>query len=229
MKKLRLRKAKGLPTAPHPLIHPPLPWGLQFLTRTSREAASGSSAPKEPLLICTIISCCGWKWSSENVSCSSMTFTLWEAPGSDSGPRKGDPTQPQLIQSLLFQSRPREVGVGVMNSFIVPHEPSLYLGGSETSFSSPRCFLCFCFCFCFLGLHLQQMEVPRLGVKLEPPLPAYTTATATQDLSRICDLHHSPRQSQIPNPLSEVRDWTRILMYSGQIRFRWATMGTPMT
>ena len=32
----------------------------------------------------------------------------------------------------------------------------------------------------FLGLHLQHMEVPRLGVELEPP--AYTTATATPDL-----------------------------------------------
>ena len=34
---------------------------------------------------------------------------------------------------------------------------------------------------CFLGLHLQHMEVPRLGVKLELYLPAYATATATPD------------------------------------------------
>jgi len=33
----------------------------------------------------------------------------------------------------------------------------------------------------FLGLHLWHMEVPRLGVKLELQLPAYTTATATLD------------------------------------------------
>ena len=33
--------------------------------------------------------------------------------------------------------------------------------------------------FPFLGLHLQHMEVPSLGVKLELELPAYTTATAT--------------------------------------------------
>ena len=37
------------------------------------------------------------------------------------------------------------------------------------------------FFFFFLGLHLQHMEVPRLGVKLELQLPAYTTATAMQD------------------------------------------------
>ena len=33
--------------------------------------------------------------------------------------------------------------------------------------------------FFFLGPHLWHMEVPRLGVKLELQLPAYTTATAS--------------------------------------------------
>ena len=55
--------------------------------------------------------------------------------------------------------------------------------------------------FCFLGPHLWHMEVPRLGVELEPQLPAYFTATATPDPSLICDLHHSSRQCQIINPL----------------------------
>ena len=32
------------------------------------------------------------------------------------------------------------------------------------------------FYFCFLGVRLQHMEVPRLGVKSERQLPAYTTA-----------------------------------------------------
>jgi len=31
------------------------------------------------------------------------------------------------------------------------------------------------------------MEVPRLGVEVELMLPAYTTATARPDLSRVCD------------------------------------------
>jgi len=32
------------------------------------------------------------------------------------------------------------------------------------------------------------MEVPRQGAELELQLTAYTTATATWDLSRVCDL-----------------------------------------
>ena len=51
--------------------------------------------------------------------------------------------------------------------------------------------------FFFLGLHLQHTEVPTLGVKLELQLPAYTTATATWDMSHVCDLHHSSWQHQI--------------------------------
>ena len=35
--------------------------------------------------------------------------------------------------------------------------------------------------FVFLGPHLQQMEVPRLGIESELQLLAYTTATAMQD------------------------------------------------
>ena len=39
------------------------------------------------------------------------------------------------------------------------------------------------------------------------PHHTYTTATATWDLSRICDLHHSSRQCcRILNPLSKARD-----------------------
>ena len=44
---------------------------------------------------------------------------------------------------------------------------------------------------CFLGLHPQHTEVPGLGVKSELYLPAYATATAMQDPSHVCDLHHS--------------------------------------
>ena len=56
------------------------------------------------------------------------------------------------------------------------------------------------------------MEVPRLGVKSELYLQAYTTATATLDPSHICKLHHSLWQRQILNPLSEASDGTCILM-----------------
>jgi len=71
------------------------------------------------------------------------------------------------------------------------------------------------------------MEVPRLGVHSELLLPAYARATATPDLSCICDLHHSSWQCWILNPLSEARDQTCIHMVPSQIRFHCATMGTP--
>ena len=61
------------------------------------------------------------------------------------------------------------------------------------------------------------MEVPRLGVESELQLLAYTTATATPDLSCVCDLHHSSRQCPILNPLSKARDQTHILMDTSQI------------
>ena len=43
----------------------------------------------------------------------------------------------------------------------------------------------------FLWPHVHRMEVPRLGVESELQLPAYATATAMQDLSCMCNLHHS--------------------------------------
>ena len=59
---------------------------------------------------------------------------------------------------------------------------------------------------------LWHLEVPRLGGQSELQLPAYDTATAVWDLSRICNLYHSSWQRRILNRLSEARDRTRILM-----------------
>ena len=92
--------------------------------------------------------------------------------------------------------------------------------GPELSF-----FWFFFFFFGFVGPHLWHMEVPRLGV--ESQLPAYTTATATWDLSYICGLHRSSWQCQVPDPLSKVRDRTFILLATSQIRFQRATTSTP--
>ena len=72
------------------------------------------------------------------------------------------------------------------------------------------------------------MEDPRLGVESELQLPTYATATAMQDLSRACDLHHSSRQHWILNPLSKARDWTCGLMDTSQIHFLWAMPEIPM-
>ena len=73
------------------------------------------------------------------------------------------------------------------------------------------------FGFIFLGPHLQHMEVARLGVELELQLP--TTATATQDPSHVCDLHHSSQQGRILNPLSEAGDQTQVLMDTSQVHY----------
>ena len=63
------------------------------------------------------------------------------------------------------------------------------------------------------------MEVPRLGVESELQPPAYTTATAMLDPSRVCNLHHSSQQHQIFNPLNKARDQTHILTDASQDSF----------
>ena len=70
----------------------------------------------------------------------------------------------------------------------------------------------FFFLFLLLGLHLWHVEIPRLGGELELQLLVYTTGTATPDLNHTCDLPSSLWQCWIPNPLSEARDQTHILM-----------------
>ena len=81
--------------------------------------------------------------------------------------------------------------------------------------------------FCFVGPHLKHMEVSSLEAESELQLLAYTTATVMQDLSCICDLHHSSQQHQILNPLSKAKDRTCILMVTSQICFCWAKTKTP--
>ena len=70
----------------------------------------------------------------------------------------------------------------------------------------------------FLGPQPRHMEVPWLGIELELQLPVYTTAIATPDPRRVCDLHHSSRQHRILNPLSKARDRTCILMDASRVR-----------
>ena len=109
-----------------------------------------------------------------------------------------------------------------------PHTLSRYAEFSYIAFISFFCFLFFFLpflfriffifnFFCLLGPHLQHMEIPRLGVKSKLPLLAYTTATATQGPSCVCDLHHSPWQCQILTPLCEARDQTCNLMVTSQV------------
>ena len=69
------------------------------------------------------------------------------------------------------------------------------------------------------------MDISRLGVKSELQLLAYITATATQNLSCICD--QSSWQCRFPNPLSKAWDQTHVLMDTSQVRFHCATIAAP--
>ena len=61
------------------------------------------------------------------------------------------------------------------------------------------------------------MEVLRLGVQSELQLLAPTTATVSQELSPVCDLHHSSWQCRILNPLSKAKDQTCVLLDTSQV------------
>ena len=56
---------------------------------------------------------------------------------------------------------------------------------------------------------------------------SYTTATATPDLSHVCDLYCSSRQHWILNPLCMPGDWTCVLIDTSWVCYQWATMTTP--
>ena len=71
--------------------------------------------------------------------------------------------------------------------------------------------------------HLQHIEVPRLGVRLELQLLAYTMPA----LSWVCNLHCSSQQHLILNPLSKARDQTTSSWVLVGFLTQWATMWTP--
>ena len=77
--------------------------------------------------------------------------------------------------------------------------------------------MCKCGIWRFPGQGLNQLQ-----------LPAYTTATATQDPNHVCNLYHRSRQYQNPYPLSDARDRTSILKATIQIHFHCTTVGTPI-
>ena len=74
----------------------------------------------------------------------------------------------------------------------MPHQPS-YISGAPTE-GTPLLRLRLILFFLggvFLFRATRHMEVPRLGVKSELQLLAYTTATAMLEPSHVCDLHYS--------------------------------------
>ena len=76
--------------------------------------------------------------------------------------------------------------------------------------------------FYFWGPHLWQMEVPGLGVESELQQLTYTTATATAspDLSCVCNLHNSSWQHRILNLLNKARAQTCILRDASCVPYR---------
>jgi len=76
------------------------------------------------------------------------------------------------IQNLIWNFSVVETGHCLLKSF--PHPSFSVIIG-----------VCFVF-LVFLEPHMWHMEVPRLAVKSELQLPAYATATASQDPSRVC-------------------------------------------
>ena len=69
--------------------------------------------------------------------------------------------------------------------YIIFFEPLIFCELKENKYTTSIFFF-----FLFMA-EPGAYEVPRLGIESELQLPAYTTATATQDPSHICDLYHS--------------------------------------
>ena len=144
-------------------------------------------------------------------------------------------------EALKKQKKPLPPWIPNSESFPLPPTPpwqpqsySLYVG---VGFRFVTCVnlhcILFCFLFffwllvCFLGLHLQHMEVPRLGFESELLL-AYTRATATWDPSWAYKLRHRSWKGWSLNPLSKARDWTRILMETSWVCYCWPKTGIPI-
>ena len=107
---------------------------------------------------------------------------------------------------LFLPPHPAQDGTPASAAIRATTETILILNPLCHSANSNTRFFLSPFCFSFLQLYLQHMEVPRLGVKLELQVQTYTTAIAITDRSHICNPHHSLRQNQTLNPLSEARD-----------------------
>ena len=101
-----------------------------------------------------------------------------------------------FVLGLSFSSKEaRAFADSTVGPMASAHSPPP-LGKRSVSSGNPprafnRCFRFAAFFFCILGPHLWHMEDPRLGIKSELQLPTYITATATQNQSCICDLHHA--------------------------------------
>ena len=130
------------------------------------------------------------------------------------GGNRGCRPGPPAVLGCQARSAQRHRPPGTAGSCFLLAAPSLPLDWKWVTRANTPCFLdncCFSF-FCSSGLLSRPVEAPRLGVQSELQPPAYTTATAMRDPSRVCDLHHNSGQRRILNPLGEARDRTHVLM-----------------
>ena len=86
-------------------------------------------------------------------------------------------------------------------------------------------FFFFFFClFCLFRPHARPMEVSRLGVESELQLSAY--ATATPDMSHVCDLHHSSSNTRsltyrVRSGIEPVSSWILVRFSSSEAQWEW--------
>ena len=103
-------------------------------------------------------------------------------------------------------------GAWIRLPFSGTHLPTWRGGDEKEKSRSPHKEDCSFFFFLLVFLPFpwplpRHMEVPRLEVESGPQLPAYARATATQNPSHVCNLHHSflAAQRRILNPQSKAR------------------------
>ena len=100
-----------------------------------------------------------------------------------------------------------------------------WLWGSQTKVERWPAKILFTFSFLFRAAPAAYRAFQARG-GIRAAAASLATATAMQDPSHICDLHHSSWQCWILNPLSKVRDQTHVLMVTSQVCFCCATTGT---
>ena len=91
----------------------------------------------------------------------------------------------------------------------------------------PFIFIFFVFCFLFFRAAGVAYGNSQVRGQIGAPAANLYHSHSVPDLSGVCNLHCSSWPHCIPNPLSEARDPTCILMDTSQVHFCWATTGTP--
>ena len=90
-----------------------------------------------------------------------------------------------------------------------------------------KIFLCFLFVCCFVFCLFRAVLAAYGSSQARGRIRASVAIATTPAPRHICALHHSSRQHQILNPLSEDRDRTLNLMVPSWIYLRCTTTGTP--